>query len=139
MNKILIPISFFNVKYDSSQHPQGIRYGGLEKGANCQYFAYMVLKYFGYKIGNFRSSNLWDDKIYTKQVETLKPLDILLFNRSKKSYGAHIGLYLGNDRILHLCKEVGYPTIWSFAEFEKRHRYSVFIGAKRPKIRRKNF
>lgn len=134
MNNISIPVSFFNTFYDSSRHPQSGKCDGLEEGANCQYFAYEILKHFGYKIGDLRSSDLWEDKIYTKKVKALKPLDILLFNKDKESYGAHVCLYLGNDRILHLCKEVGYPTVWNFAEFEKRDKYKVFIGAKRAKL-----
>ena len=83
-------------------------------------------------MGKFRSSDLWEDTTYTKKVKTLRLLDILMFNKNKDAYGAHLGLYLGNDRILHLSKEIGYPTIWNFADFKKRTGYKVFIGAKRP-------
>ena len=135
MNTISIPISFFNTTYDGRRHPQSGKCDGLEKGAHCQHFAYEILRYFGYKIGNLRSSDLWEDTIYTKNVRNVKPLDILFFNKDKEPYGAHVGVYLGHDRILHLYKEVGYPTVWNFAEFKKRDKYNVFIGAKRPKMR----
>lgn len=50
--------------------------------------------------------------------------------------GAHMGIYLGNNKILHLSKEIGYPTIWDFKDFKKRSKYKMFIGAKRVKVQK---
>lgn len=86
-------------------------------------------------MGKFRSSDLWEDTLYTKKVKVPKPLDILMFNGNNDAYGAHLGLYLENDRILHLSKEVGYPTIWNLADFKKHKKYKNLIGIKRPKLR----
>ena len=131
--KTSIPLSFLITPYDAFKHPQNSKRGDLVHGANCQHFVYEVLRHLGHKIGNFRSSELWDDTSYTKKIKKLAPLDILFFNKNEDAYGAHIALYLGNDRILHLSKEVQFPAIWSFSDFQKRKRYKNLIGAKRLK------
>ncbi len=132
MNDISIPISSFDVSYDASIYPGSKR---AKKKGNCQVFVYDLLKRYGYKIPNFRSSELWTDTIYTTKVTKPKPLDILLFNKIKDAYGAHLAVYLGNDRIIHLSKEVGYPTIWNFDEFKRHTRYKVLVGIKRGRIK----
>jgi hypothetical protein len=38
---------------------------------------------------------------------------------------------MGDERVIHLSKQVGLPAIWSLDEFTKNDRYKVFIGAKR--------
>lgn len=62
----------------------------------------------------------------------LRALDLLLFNRTPDPYGAHIALYLGEGRAIHLSKQVGRPAEWSLEEFAQLPEYSVLIGAKRP-------
>ena len=127
---VAVPASFFGVKYDASRYPGNTK-GGIRHGANCQSFAYAFLKHFGRTIPDFRSSELWDDTVYTAKQKTLKPLDLLLFNKSRKAYGAHVAVYLGSNKAIHLSKEVGYPTIWDLKDFKKRKKYTFFLGAKR--------
>lgn len=129
--ELSIPISFFDVYYDESKYPGSPHLKGIRQGANCQYFAYELLRHFGLIVPHLRSSDLWEDKISTKRVKRLQPLDLLLFGKSNQSYGAHIGVYIGNNKIVHLSKEVGYPTVWDLKDFRKRAKYKVFIGAKR--------
>jgi murein DD-endopeptidase / murein LD-carboxypeptidase len=131
ISTISIPQMFFNSKYDASKYPGSKNCSGLVNGANCQYFAYELLKHFGRIVPDFRSSNLWEDSIHTMRVVELEPLDLLLFNKNENSYGAHIGVYLGENKVIHLCKEVGFPIVWDMEEFGKRNNYSYFIGAKR--------
>jgi hypothetical protein len=78
-----------------------------------------------------RSDELWQDAESTCVVETPAPLDLLLFSPNDDPYGAHVGVSVGDDRVLHLCAEVGLPAVWELAEFAKRDRYRVLIGAKR--------
>jgi cell wall-associated NlpC family hydrolase len=59
------------------------------------------------------------------------PLDILFFNIDSDPYGAHIGIYIGSNKVVHLSEEVGYTTVWDLDEFKKRERYKCFLGAKR--------
>lgn len=133
MDTLSIPIRFFNSFYDGSRYPGSGNCEGLEKGANCQYFAYELLKHFGYNIPDLRSSDLWEDDIYTDKVVTFKPLDILFFSNSKDSYGAHLGVYIGFNKVLHLSKEVGYPTVWGLKDFQDNPKYKILLGAKRAK------
>ena len=128
-----LPLRFFAATYDGKKYPGSSACTGIEQGANCQYFVYEVLRHFGYTPPDFRSSELWDDVTHSKKVNDLEPLDVVFFNRTDDSYGAHLGLYLGHDKVLHLAKEVGHPTVWSFAEFKKREHHQVFLGAKRMK------
>ncbi len=128
-----IPIRFFSIKYGTTKLPSIRVDKKLLLTANCQLFVYNLLHHFGYTFLTFRSSELWKDKKYTRKVRRIKPLDILLFAEQRKAYRAHIGLYLGSNRVIHLSKEIGYPTVWDFKEFKKRKLYKIFIGAKRLK------
>ncbi|MFD1050073.1 hydrolase [Kibdelosporangium lantanae] len=103
----------------------------LEEGANCQLFAYEVLRYFGLAPPDLRSSELWADTQATARVSVAQPLDLVLFNSAVDAYGAHVGVWVNEGRVLHLCAEVGRPVVWEMTEFVKRQRYRVLIGIKR--------
>jgi cell wall-associated NlpC family hydrolase len=100
-------------------------------GANCQRFAYELWRHYGYEIANFRSQELWNDAAWTFVVKRLRPLDLLLFNRDPEARGAHIGVYLGDHRVIHLSKQMGKPVVWPLEEFARHDRYKIFLGAKR--------
>ena len=100
-------------------------------GSNCQRFAYGVLELFGLTAPVVRSSELWQDNALTERVVDPRPLDLLLFNDSPDPWGAHVGIWMAHDEILHLCQEIGFPVTWKFEEFVNRERYSVLIGVKR--------
>jgi cell wall-associated NlpC family hydrolase len=89
------------------------------------------LRHFGVRVPDFRSSELWHDRAETDLVTTPEPLDLLLFNRTCDPWGAHVAVYLGEDRAIHLSKEVGLPAIWTLEEFARRPAYRVLVGAKR--------
>jgi hypothetical protein len=126
-----IPPSFMHVAYDGRRYPGAPGVKGIEGGANCQQFAYALLRHFGRKISDFRSSELWSDVADTERVEDLAPLDLLLFNDTDEAYGAHIAVYLGDGFAIHLARSVGKPAIWPVAAFQEKPEYRVFIGAKR--------
>ncbi len=125
-----IPAHFHAVRYNGARFP-GAPGRGLEDGANCQRFAYEFVRHYGRAIPDFRSSGLWEDTEYTARTETLEPLDLLLFNKTRKPWGAHVGVYLGEGLIVHLAKQIALPAIWSFACFLRRPEYACYIGAKR--------
>lgn len=104
---------------------------GPAAGGNCQLFAYEVLRHFGLSPAAWRSSELWDDTQSSVRVPVFAPLDLLLFNASDNPFGAHVGVWAGDDAVLHLCAEVGHPTVWTLADFAVRERYRVLLGAKR--------
>ena len=130
--ELLLPLHFWSVRYNGLLYPGAPGDRGLESGANCQRFAYEVLRHFGLNPPDFRSSELWDDTTFTEDVSTsYLPLDLLLWNRTSTAYGAHIGVYLGDGKAVHLSRRVSVPAAWPLAEFERYSDYRVFIGAKR--------
>ncbi len=132
-NKCVIPVNFFDYKYNGGFYP-GNKKSIKFKKANCQVFIYEILRANGFQIPDFRSSELWEDENITKKVKTLKPFDILLFNKNPDtSHSSHVALYLGNDRIIHLSQKVGHPSVWTMKEFLSQKRYKYFVGAKRLK------
>ncbi|GAB3900012.1 hypothetical protein ACFQ1S_09350 [Kibdelosporangium lantanae] len=67
----------------------------------------------------------------TTWVSTAERLDLLLFNATDDAYGAHVGVYVDAEKVLHLCAEIGHPAVWTMAEFLAQERYRVLIGIKR--------
>jgi hypothetical protein len=103
-------------------------------GANCQRFAYWVLARFDRVVPPLRSSELWEDTSATTRVPSaagFQALDLVLFNATAEAYGAHVGVFLGGGQVLHLCREVGRPAVWTLEEFAARSRYATIVGAKR--------
>ncbi|OAH12470.1 NlpC/P60 family protein [Streptomyces jeddahensis] len=129
-----LPASFWSVPYVGSRFPGSsavARRPGLAAGANCQLFAYEVLRHFGLAPPDLRSSDLWSDTQATIRVAEAQPLDLLLFNATDDAYGAHVGVWAGGGQVLHLCAETGRPAVWTMTEFAERERYHVLIGIKR--------
>ncbi|WP_395362388.1 hydrolase [Streptomyces sp. YH02] len=129
-----LPAEFWTVRYEGSRFPGSAAVAarpGLTGGANCQLFAYEVLRHFGLTPPDLRSSELWSDTETTVHVPVALPLDLVLFNSTTSAYGAHVGVHVGDDAILHLCAELGRPAVWTAADFAARERYAVRLGAKR--------
>ncbi len=121
------------VAYHGPSYPGAVGLGPIADGANCQRYAYAVLGLFGHRVPEHRSSELWADEAFYDTIidGDFRPLDLLLFNPTADPFGAHVGLYMGPDEILHLSLEVGVPAIWTASQFADRHRYRVLLGAKR--------
>ncbi|HEY5267076.1 MAG TPA: hypothetical protein VIJ40_09705 [Acidimicrobiales bacterium] len=100
-------------------------------GSNCQRFAYGVLRLFDLDCPPLRSSNLWEEEMYTGIVNRPEPLDLVFFGPGTDPFGAHIGVWMAPDEIFHLCSEVGVPAVWRMSEFATRPRYKTVIGVKR--------
>ena len=135
-NEILarLPERFRHVPYAGERFPGSAavaRQPGLAAGANCQLFAYTVLDHFGLTVPPLRSSDLWLDTHGTSRVAVPAALDLLLFNRTSDPWGAHVGVWIGEDQILHLSAEIGHPAIWPMRHIVRRDRYRVLVGIKR--------
>ncbi|EKD84985.1 MAG: Cell wall-associated hydrolase [uncultured bacterium] len=131
---VLILDEFLKIPYNAKRYPRKKRVIDVFKGANCQLFVYEFLRCNGYDIPfDYRSSGLWEDQKFTKRVKSLKPFDILFFNKTSNSYGAHLGIYIGSDKVIHLSRVAGYAAVWGMEEFKKYDRYKYFLGAKRLK------
>lgn len=126
-----IPPVFYEVNYRSEIIPGIENPSDLALGANCQLFAYQLLRINGLNPNDDRSSELWNDTAYSRVVITFRPLDLMLYSESGVPYGAHVGVYLGEGKIIHLSKENGTPHITEHTDMLKNPRYSKFIGAKR--------
>jgi len=122
------------VLYNGAAHPYA-SLSRLDAGANCQRFAFALLEHFGYEMAPMRSSELWADRKYTRRVSRMRLCDILMFNREERAWGAHLAVYVGNGRAIHLSKTVGLPAIWELGEFARYPRYTVLLGIKRPILR----
>ncbi|MEF3114773.1 cell wall hydrolase [Streptomyces chrestomyceticus] len=136
-----LPAALRDVPYDGARHPgapppPGRHPYDVTAGANCQLYAYAVLRHFGHEVPPLRSAELWADTAATVRAEPPGPLDLVLFDAGQApgrppGYGAHVGVHLGPDQVLHLCKEAGRPAVWTYADFARRARYARFLGAKR--------
>lgn len=128
---IEVPTHFWSVSYNGDCFPGAPSALGFSNGANCQHFAYEMLRHYGKRIPNFRSSELWEDQVWTVVVSDFEPLDLLLYNSENKSWGAHIGVFISEGKIVHLSKELGFPTMWTHNQFVSQARYKFFLGGKR--------
>lgn len=131
---IELPDTFWEVRYVGARYPgsPGVRARpGLDEGANCQLFAYEVLRHFGLAPPELRSSELWSDTLTTQRVSVPRPLDLVLVNTTPDPWGAHVGVWAGDDQVLHLCAEVGRPALWSLEMFAARPSYRALVGFKR--------
>ena len=126
-----IPEHFMAVRYDGLRYPGAPGVSGVASGANCQQFAYELLRHFGFVVPDLRSSDLWEDTQHTSRVEKLEPFDLLLFSPDGQSYGAHVGVYLGEDKVIHLSKAAGIAELRDLAWFRNTPRYRVLLGGKR--------
>ena len=127
-----IPERFRRVRYAGARHPGAEGVVGLDGGANCQQFAYELLRHFGFAPPDYRSSELWEDEAHTEAVVgELEPCDLLLFNRTSAARGAHVAVYLSGGLAIHLSRRAGVPVIWKVEDFGLRPEYACFVGAKR--------
>ncbi|EFL22462.1 cell wall-associated hydrolase [Streptomyces himastatinicus ATCC 53653] len=131
---VRLPDRFWSVPYVGARFPGSPAVAerpDLAEGANCQLFAYAVLRHHGLEPPALRSSDLWADSASTTHVTAARPLDLLLFNATDDAYGAHVGVWAGPDQVLHLCAEAGAPAVWPLSAFAARPRYRTLIGVKR--------
>lgn len=126
-----IPERFWKVRYDVAHDINAPVLKSFSESPNCQNFAYEILRHFGRSIPNLRSSNLWEDTEHTTIVSDYLPLDLLLFNRTEKSWGAHVALCVGDGEAIHLSQQLGAPAVWPIRQFAEYPKYRVLVGAKR--------
>lgn len=125
------PENIGKIPYEYSAGPAASDPPSWLDGSNCQRFAYGVLSLFGIVCPALPSSDLWEEREVTRVTLSPEPLDLILFNSTTDSYGAHVGVWMTNTEILHLCQEVGKPASWSLVDFARRPRYAYMIGCKR--------
>lgn len=128
---IHIPNNFLTVKYKGARIPGVENQADLTLGANCQVFAYELLRVNGLDAPNLRSSELWSDTFYSTVTDSLQPLDLMLYNPDSNAFGAHVGVYIGKGKIIHLSFQNQIPEIIEHINMLDNEKYHIFIGAKR--------
>lgn len=124
--------TLMTIKYNGRIIPNGKTHDLFKVGANCQVFAYYLLRSYGFVVPDFRSSELWADREFSELItDNYQPLDILFFHKKNESYGAHIAVYIGNNQAIHLSKKIGTPVIWTLDTFFEYPRYTFLLGGKR--------
>ncbi|HET6502965.1 MAG TPA: hydrolase [Amycolatopsis sp.] len=129
-----LPAAWWHIPYRAARFPGSPAVAArpdIGEGANCQLFAYAVLAAFGLDAPAVRSSELWADTAATRRVTIARPLDLVLVNATVDPWGAHVGVWAGEDRILHLSAEAGRPAVWRMRDFAARRRYRTLVGIKR--------
>lgn len=124
-----VPARFRDVRYNGERSPNAG--AGFADGANCQHFAYELLRHFGRTVPDLWSSDLWESAASLRVTMPFEPLDLLLFNRSPDPYGAHLAVAVGDGQAIHLSRKVGHPVVWRIEEFHALPEYAVLIGGKR--------
>ncbi len=124
-----IPARFRDVRYNGERPP--LAGAGFVDGANCQHFAYELLRQFGRDVPDLWSSDLWESPVSARVTAPFEPLDLLLFNRTSDPYGAHLAVYVGDNHAIHLSRKVGHPVAWRIEAFLALPEYAVLIGGKR--------
>jgi len=102
----------------------------MEGGANCQLYAYTFLRHFGFVIPDFRSSDLWADLVHTRATPGPAPFALVLMHNQPASYGAHVGVCVGDDLVLHLSRQIGTPALETLNDIRSRRQYRYLIGFK---------
>lgn len=71
----------------------------LTKGIDCSGFVQQVYKHFGYSTPRVSRDMA---KRYTKiSISELKPGDLIFYGRVKDNYINHVGIYIGNNQVIH--------------------------------------
>lgn len=127
---LTIPECFHNVRYNADHFPGAPGADGIRGGANCQQYAYSILRHYGYQIPDLRSSDLWSDTQYTRVSAHMQPFALVLVHNEPESFGAHVGLCVGEGLILHLSRKIDAPAIETLEEMQARDEYRCLIGFK---------
>jgi len=71
----------------------------LTKGIDCSGFVQQVYKHFGYSTP--RVSRDMAKKYKKISISELKPGDLIFYGRVKDNYINHVGIYIGNNKVIH--------------------------------------
>lgn len=127
-----IPGWLTTIQYNGKVTPHTAPFDIATTGSNCQVFSYHLLRHYNLVVPNFWSSELWSDTEFSEVItEDYQPLDILFFHRKEDAYGAHVGVYIGNNQVIHLSKQEGLPVIWEIEHFFTYPKYQFLLGGKR--------
>jgi hypothetical protein len=130
-SSIPLPAHFRDVRYNGDHFPGAPGTDGVAGGANCQQYAYAILRHHGFELPDLRSSDLWADTRHTAVVQQMAPFDLVMVHGNPDSWGAHVGICVGENLVLHLSKAIDAPAIETLEEIQRRDEYRYLIGFKR--------
>ncbi|XEW82079.1 hypothetical protein ACDI08_14205, partial [Vibrio alginolyticus] len=61
-------------------------------------------------------------------VTEFKPLDIMMYNDSTDSYGAHVGVYVGNGLVYPLSLSNGVPMFERHLDLLQQSKYQFLLA-----------
>ena len=85
-------------------------------------------------MGDLRSSDLWVDNLFIYEDVNLQPLDLVLFSKDSNSFGAHVDIYIGKDKILLLSEKEGKPLVLDIGQFRRYQNIQHFSESKDQKL-----
>ena len=130
-SKIKIPNWIMDIKYNSKVFPNWEKHDYILNWANCQVYAYEILRYNWKHVPDLRSSEMWEDINYSKKVNKYTPLDLLFFNKNAESWWAHVWLYIWNNKVIHNTNKTWWVEIWDLELFKEYDEYKVLLWWKR--------
>jgi hypothetical protein len=128
---IKIPKWILEIIYNPKIFPNWEVHDYVKDGANCQVFAYEILKFNWKKVPDLRSSEMWADNKISFEVHDFEKLDLIFFNNSTESYWAHVWLYIWNNKVIHNTNKTWWVEIWDLEEFRKYEDYQFILWWKR--------
>ncbi len=108
----------------------GVRYsygGASPNGFDCSGFTQYLYKQYGYSLIHSASSQYRSSGVYVAR-EDLQPGDLVFFSSTPGGSITHVGIYLGNDEIIHARYSIGRVAI---NELSQNYYNKNYVGAKR--------
>jgi cell wall-associated NlpC family hydrolase len=91
--------------------------GTTRAGIDC---SGLVQRWFVERFGILLPKHSWNQKRYGMLIDRNKlDRDDLIFCLGKQSEKKHVGIYLGDERVVHATKRKNKVVVWEFALFEK--------------------
>ena len=120
-----------DICYNAKIFPNGEKHDFIQKWANCQVYAYELLRFNWKKIPDLRSSEMWEDVDFSSKVFEYEPWDLLFFNNTDTAWWAHVGVHIWNNKVLHNSLKIWKPVIWDIDYFKKYDEYTILLWWKR--------
>ena len=104
-------------------------YGGkTPKGFDCSGFTYYVYKNFGYNLSTSSKGQATNGKEVAKN--DLRPGDIIIFKNQSLTAIGHVGIYIGNNKIIH-ASEPGVGVIITDLDAKGYNYNKRYVTARR--------
>lgn len=131
IGNIKLPDWFMDIIYNPKIFPNWELHDCKKNGANCQVYAYEILRLNWKNVPDLRSSEMWVDNKFSFEVHNYEELDLIFFNNSSESYWAHVWLYIWDNKVLHNTNKTGWVEIWNLEQFKNYEDYQFILWWKR--------